>query len=739
MPALNCPDCGHDILPPEDETIDSVTCPGCDKEIDIRQVGTMKISPVELSPGHPVSQPTSVEDDVDLPDGTVIGPYTLRNLLGRGGMGAVYKADHKELDRTVAIKILPSKLSKDPEFTERFRREAKVLAQLSHPNIVQIFDLGTQGEILYLAMEYVDGVNIRDVLQTQELKPEQALHIVPRLCEALEYAHSKGVVHRDIKPDNILLDKEGNPKVADFGLAKIVRGDTPPGTLTRTGLAMGTPDYMAPEQREETKNVDHRADIYSMGVVLYEMLTGKLPIGDFELPSRKVTVDLRMDEVVVRALANDPERRYQRASHMGMDVKHITQTPGAKAPAPSGSARHVWNSITPMQRFLHVLVGLGAVFFLVFLALFVGGGNPAFLIPMGVFGIMSGTCAIVLISTLKSDQNVVTRGWANLSPRQKRHVGQFLIINAALWIFFLGIGTPLVPLIITCFWGMAVALDLWKAQTDPSKTPSNALGVAEQIADKTSEVFTKVKEATESEESEVAEEPKPPKPRKPGLPLAVLCILAAIFGAVLVAGSAFLVNLDPASFEGPAGLIVLFCLAPLSMLLATIALTFALANMFNLWGVRGPTHGRGINTAGWLLAFFTLALNILYVFPYTDRAREVERTRREACTQAIDAQIDKLADTIAAEGDLKDFFYTEPTVAASELNRLYGDRLDLLREASVIYKHSEGRDRHWVRIKSGENWCEGLVVDMDETEGWNLRCEKSPEELLKGFFDRGQE
>src|SRR6185436_9083719 len=159
--------------------------------------------------------------------------------------------------------------------------EAQALATLDHANIVRIYDVGREGELYFIVMEYAEGANLRDLLVQKKLTPEQALAIVPQLCEALEYAHSRGVIHRDIKPENILIDRAGVPKIADFGLAKIVKGDQMRPTLTNTNVIMGTVEYMAPEQRDNLKRVDHRADIYSMGVVLYEMLTGQLPIGKF--------------------------------------------------------------------------------------------------------------------------------------------------------------------------------------------------------------------------------------------------------------------------------------------------------------------------------------------------------------------------------------------------------------------------------------------------------------------------
>jgi serine/threonine protein kinase len=262
--------------------------------------------------------------------------------LGRGGMGVVYKARQPRLDRLVALKILAPEKEQDPKFAERFTREAKALARLNHPNIVTVHDFGEADGLYYLMMEYVDGASLRQLLRAGKTTPEQALTIVPPICEALQYAHQHGIVHRDIKPENILLDKQGRVKIADFGIAKLVGGTPltpalPPsdgervsgrtreGALTQDQV-VGTPNYMAPEQVEKPATVDHRADIYSLGVVFYEMLTGELPLGKFQPPSKKVQVDVRLDEVVLHALEKEPDRRYQQASQVKSDVETIAAT-----------------------------------------------------------------------------------------------------------------------------------------------------------------------------------------------------------------------------------------------------------------------------------------------------------------------------------------------------------------------------------------------------------------------------
>jgi predicted Ser/Thr protein kinase len=256
-------------------------------------------------------------------------------LIGRGGMGGVYRARQRQLERVVALKILSPDIARDPSFAERFAREARALARLSHPHIVSVHDFGRRGDLFYLLMEYIDGANLRQVLAGGRLSPKEALAIVPQVCEALQYAHDQGVVHRDIKPENVLIDRQGRVKIADFGLAKIL-GHAPDLTLTGTGALMGTPPYMAPEQIERPKEVDHRADIYALGVVFYQMLTGELPLGRFAPPSRKVRIDVRLDEIVLRTLEKEPEMRYQQAGELKTQVEIVATSPGIVSAGPEG-------------------------------------------------------------------------------------------------------------------------------------------------------------------------------------------------------------------------------------------------------------------------------------------------------------------------------------------------------------------------------------------------------------------
>lgn len=260
----------------------------------------------------------------------------IESVIGVGGMGAVFRARQPHLDRRIALKVLSERLARNPAFAERFNREAKMLARLNHANIVTVHDFGQRDGFYYLLMEHVDGVNLRQAMRAGRFTPDQALSLVPRICEALQFAHGEGVLHRDIKPENILLDGRGRVKIADFGIAKLVGNLGDEASLTVSGAALGTPAYMAPEQIENPSGVDHRADIYSLGVVLYELLTGELPLGRFAAPSAKASLDPRVDAIVLRALAKERELRQQSADQVRTEVQGVVDTP---APANAASLR----------------------------------------------------------------------------------------------------------------------------------------------------------------------------------------------------------------------------------------------------------------------------------------------------------------------------------------------------------------------------------------------------------------
>ena len=247
--------------------------------------------------------------------------YEVLAMLGRGGMGAVFKARQIALDRFVAIKLLPLEISVDPAFVDRFRREARAMAKLNHPHIISVFDFGQTAEgHLFFVMEFVEGANLAEIIHQVGLAPDQALALAGQVCTALAYAHGKGVVHRDIKPANVMVDAESQVKVADFGLARLTDPTAETYGTTVTGTVMGTPDSRAPEQTRGM-NVDHRADIYSLGVMLYEMLCRETPRGAFDLPSARTGCDPRLDAIVLKAMQQAPERRYQSTVEMKADVE----------------------------------------------------------------------------------------------------------------------------------------------------------------------------------------------------------------------------------------------------------------------------------------------------------------------------------------------------------------------------------------------------------------------------------
>jgi hypothetical protein len=264
------------------------------------------------------------------------------------------------LDRFVALKILPPEMGADAAFAERFVREGRALAKLMHPNIVAVHDFGQAGRYFYIIMEFVDGVNLRQAMRNG-LTPREVLTIVPKVCEALQYAHENGVLHRDIKPENILIDTRGQVKIADFGVAKMAGDQKQSVTLTQSGSSLGTPHYMAPEQIENAQDVDHRADIYSLGVVFYEMLTGGLPLGRFPAPSVKSGADPRLDSVVLRTLEKERENRYQSAVEMKTEVETVARNPVPSIPPPQLPPQAILKGTGPLS--------LKALFSLIFVSL----------------------------------------------------------------------------------------------------------------------------------------------------------------------------------------------------------------------------------------------------------------------------------------------------------------------------------------------------------------------------------
>lgn len=257
------------------------------------------------------------------------GEYIFTAMVGQGGMGAVYRGRQLRLGREVAVKILHQEHGTDYAYAERFRREAQMLAQMNHPNIVSVHDFGMVRDYLFYAMEFIEGTDLYHLLMNRQVSSEKAAEIVLALCDALGYAHGKGLVHRDLKPANILIAKDGRIKLADFGLAKQL--NRPTTLLTLTNMAMGTPDYAAPEQYDTRAVIDHRADIYALGVVFYQMLTGVLPRGAWQPPSALAGCDARLDAVVVRALLPDRNQRYASAQEFRQALEDGLAPPDSAA------------------------------------------------------------------------------------------------------------------------------------------------------------------------------------------------------------------------------------------------------------------------------------------------------------------------------------------------------------------------------------------------------------------------
>ena len=318
------------------------------------------------------SAPPSMGYDWAAPSPAELSPllpgYDVESLLGRGGMGAVYLATETRLRRRVALKLLPLELGFRHDFRQRFEREARVLAQLDHPHIVRLYGMGeTDDGHLYLVMEYVEGSHLAALLQQALTAPNRPpgrplipwpriAQIIGQLAEALTHAHAQGLIHRDLKPANVLLSRDGSAKLADFGLARTtlqnLGASDHSAFLTQTGQVMGTYDYMAPEQRDGLPS-DHRVDLYGLGVLLYQLLTGSLPRGTFELPSTLAGVGPEVDRLVARALASNPAHRTPTAESFLAELR---------ACPPQGK-RARWNHpYTRTAAAIMAACGLGAVF-----------------------------------------------------------------------------------------------------------------------------------------------------------------------------------------------------------------------------------------------------------------------------------------------------------------------------------------------------------------------------------------
>src|SRR6266853_142175 len=278
-----------------------------------------------------ISAAAAESDTLDI--GTVLaGRYELLKLIGQGGMGAVYKARDKELDRVVALKLIRPELAKNPEVLRRFKQELILARQVTHKNVIRIFDLGQSDGIKFISMDFVEGRDLRHLLlESGKLAPQEAARIMLQICRALEAAHAEGVIHRDLKPQNIMLDANGRVYVMDFGIA---RSAYLPG-MTQTGALIGTPEYMSPEQAKGEK-LDERSDLFSLGVIFYELLTGKSPypadaplgtlrkrLQEKAKPPSEIdaTVPKPLSDIVMNALEIEPEKRLSSAREMAQQLE----------------------------------------------------------------------------------------------------------------------------------------------------------------------------------------------------------------------------------------------------------------------------------------------------------------------------------------------------------------------------------------------------------------------------------
>jgi len=285
----------------------------------------------------------------------LIPGYRLESLVGAGGMGEVHKAIQLSLGRTVAVKLLNQQLALDESFVARFQKEAAALATLHHPHIVSIVDKGSTASTYYLVMEFVDGPSLRERMRAPQEDYQETLRVMLQICRAIEYAHGRGVIHRDLKPENILFDEQAGdiPKVTDFGLASFLEDTSTRFALTGTHMAMGTLSYMAPEQRVDAKNADGRADIFALGLILYEMLVGELPAGSFEAPSRrKPKLDSRLDGIIARCLKQQPSDRYASVTELIRDLEPLAPHYSTMRPAKLSGMQRVGRAVRKAVRVL---------------------------------------------------------------------------------------------------------------------------------------------------------------------------------------------------------------------------------------------------------------------------------------------------------------------------------------------------------------------------------------------------
>ena len=254
-----------------------------------------------------------------------IGDYEILGVVGKSSMGVVYKAIHPATERVVAIKVLPEEFRDDSERVERFEREAEAVARLNHPNVAQIVEKSTDGDLMHFVMEYVPGSSLSNVMKKRRLSLPETLTVLKQVCRGLEAAHRERVIHRDLNPRNILVSEDlRTVKIVDFGIGRVESISRERGTLSTSAVSLRTLHYMAPEQSASMAESDHRSDIYSVGVLLYEMLTGRVPVGRFNLPSQiNHDVPPEFDPIVLKCLETNPSNRYASVGAISRDVARL--------------------------------------------------------------------------------------------------------------------------------------------------------------------------------------------------------------------------------------------------------------------------------------------------------------------------------------------------------------------------------------------------------------------------------